>query len=106
MKKLQASYSKDFYAWALYNAELIRQGKFTKIDSENIAEELESMGKSERRELINRFAVLLEHLLKWQYQPERRGKSGKYSIKEQRFKIKILLDDSPSLNHELDAQLF
>jgi hypothetical protein len=99
------TYDTDFYAWALYNADLIRQGKFAEVDIHHVAEELESMGKSERRELISRFAVLLAHLLKWQYQPERRGNSWKYTIKEQRFEVEELLDDSPSLNHELDEQL-
>ncbi len=98
------AYDKDFYAWALYNAELMRQGKFAQVDILHVAEELESMGKSERRELINRFAVLLAHLLKWQYQPERRSNSWKYTIKEQRFEVEELLNDSPSLNHELDEQ--
>jgi hypothetical protein len=99
------TYDTDFYAWALYNADLIRQGKFAEVDIRHVAEELESMGKSERRELISRFAVLLAHLLKWRYQPERRGNSWKYTIKEQRFEVEELLDDSPSLNNELDEQL-
>ena len=80
-------YDKDFYQWTLYNAELLRQGKITEIDIQNIAEELESMGKSQKRELISRLAVLIMHLLKWQYQPEKRSHSWIETINEQRRQI-------------------
>lgn len=103
--KTQYNYHKDFYAWALHNAELIRNGSFSETDNQHIAEELESMGKSDKRELINRFAVLIAHLLKWQFQSDRRCNSWKYTIEEQRCEIKDLLEDSPSLKHELDSRL-
>lgn len=103
--KTQREYDKDFYAWTLHNAELIREGKFSEIDVENIAEELESMGRNDKRELLNRFAVLIAHLLKWQFQPERRGNSWKYTIAEQRFELADLLEESPSLKSELDKKL-
>ncbi|OJW53282.1 MAG: hypothetical protein BGO67_00840 [Alphaproteobacteria bacterium 41-28] len=99
--KHEQEYNKDFYAWVTHNAELMRQGRFSEIDTNHIIEELESMGKSERRELVNRLALLLSHLLKWHLQPGLRGNSWKYTIKEQRIKIFDLLEDSPSLNHEL-----
>jgi hypothetical protein len=99
------NYNKDFYLWALQTAQLIRENKFNEIDKEHVAEEIESMGKSDKRELVNRFALLLAHLLKWMFQPERRGNSWKYTIKEQRFEIAELLEDSPSLKKEIDAQL-
>ena len=76
-------YEKDFYAWAIHNAKLLREGKLSEVDIENIAEEIESMGKRERRELINRFAILIAHLLKWEYQPARRSKSWEHEIEEQ-----------------------
>lgn len=63
------------------------------------------MGKSDKRELINRLAVLMAHLLKWHYPSERRSNSWKSTIKEQRIKVFDLLDDSPSLNHELAEKL-
>lgn len=97
-------YDQDFYAWALRNADLLRQGKLSEIDAANIAEELESMGRSERRALVNRLAVLLAHLLKWRCQPGLRCNSWKYTIKEQRRKVCALLEDSPSLRHELHAR--
>jgi len=103
--RLQQKYSQDFYAWALNTAELLRQGKFSDVDIEHVAEEIESMGRSDKRELLNRLAILLAHLLKWQFQPERRGNSWKYTIKTQRFDITELLSESPSLNRELEKQL-
>lgn len=100
-----ATYEQDFYAWLLKSAELIRQRKFSELDVEHLAEELEGMARSDRRELINRFAVLLAHLLKWQYQPERRSKSWERTIKEQRKRIFLLLEESPSLRYEIEKKL-
>ena len=70
---VKREYERDFYSWTLHSAQLLRDGKFSEVDIENVAEEIESMGKSDKRQLINRFALLISHLLKWQYQPERRG---------------------------------
>jgi hypothetical protein len=100
------SYEADFHAWAMRNARLLRQGRLTDLDIEHIAEELESMGASERRELLSRLQVLLLHLLKYQFQPERRGKSWLLTINHQRTAIERLLEQSPSLARMLDdAQL-
>lgn len=103
-KSQQSEYDKDFYAWSLHNAALIREGKLSEVDLENVAEEIESMGKANRRELISRLAVLLAHLLKWKFQPSLRGRSWEITIKEQREEVKDQLDESPSLKHELDDQ--
>lgn len=99
------SYDKDFYSWTMRTADLLRQGKFDEIDIENVAEKIESMGRSDKRQLINRLAILMAHFLKWQYQPERRGNSWKNTIKTQRFDVVELLKDSPSLKYELDKQV-
>lgn len=99
------SYEKDFYAWAIYNAELLKQGRIAEIDLKNIAEELESMGKRDKRQIVNCLIVLLVHLLKWEFQKENRSGSWKSSIIEQRRRIIQLLEDSPSLNNELDNKL-
>jgi hypothetical protein len=104
-KSIMQEYEKDFYAWTTHNAKLLREGKLSVIDVEHIAEEIESMGKSEKRELISRLAVLLAHLLKWQFQPERQSNSWKYTIEEQRDEVLELLDESPSLKHEIDDKL-
>jgi hypothetical protein len=100
-----ASYETDFHAWALHSARLLREGKLTELDAEHIAEELEGMSASERRELLNRLQVLLLHLLKYQYQPERRGKSWLLTINHQRTAIERLLEQSPSLRGLLNADI-
>jgi hypothetical protein len=94
-------YEQDFYAWANEQAGLLRAGKLTQADIEHIAEEIESMGKTEKRELANRLTVLLSHLLKWQHQPDRRGASWEVSIINQRLDIAIHLQDNPSLKSRL-----
>ncbi len=73
-------YQRDFHAWAMRNAELIRQGRLADIDGEHVAEELESMGKSQQRALGSRLTVLLAHLLKWRHQPGGRGASWRNTI--------------------------
>jgi hypothetical protein len=103
--KIQQEYKKDFYAWALHNAALIREKRFTEIDSEHVAEEIESMGKSDKNQLTNRLIILISHLLKWRYQPNRRGKSWLLTIKEQRIRAARSLRESPSLQYELDSTL-
>lgn len=103
--KLKDEYEKDFYAWTVHNAALIREGKFSEVDMEHVAEEIESMGRSEKRELINRLAVLMAHLLKWQFQSERRSRSWEDTIEEQRMSINDLLEDNPSLKHEIDNKV-
>jgi hypothetical protein len=92
-------YEEDFYAWTQTTAALIREGKWHDLDREAVAEEIESLGKSDWRELASRIAVLLRHLLKWRYQPERRqrGRSWRSTIWEQRSRLRRLLRQSPSL---------
>jgi hypothetical protein len=90
-------YDTDFYAWALDQAARIRALAVPGLDTENVAEEIESLGRSQRSELTSRCDVLLIHLLKWIFQPERRGVSWLSTIGEQRRQIQIVLADSPSL---------
>ena len=92
-----SSYERDFYAWTKNQADLLRSGRLDEADIANIAEEIESMGRSERRELISRLQVLIAHLLKWQAQPLYRGTSWILMIREQRQTIAEHLDDNPSL---------
>ncbi|HQV23405.1 MAG: DUF29 domain-containing protein [Moraxellaceae bacterium] len=91
------AYETDIVAWANEQASLIRARRFDLLDLEHIAEEMEIMGKSEKRELANRMALLLAHLLKWQHQPARRGSSWERTIKIQRKEIAYELRDMPSL---------
>ncbi|KJV08818.1 hypothetical protein VZ95_15330 [Elstera litoralis] len=90
-------YDQDFYAWANEQANLLRTGQVSAADIEHIAEEIESMGKTEKRELANRLAVLLLHLLKWQFQPVRRGASWEATVRVQRRDLAVHLTDNPSL---------
>lgn len=94
-------YDKDFYAWSNEQAALLRSGKLSFADIENIAEEIESMGRSEKRELVNRLKVLLLHLLKWRFQPALRCKSWRLTIMEQRREVTRHLADNPSLKARL-----
>ena len=94
-------YEQDFYAWANRQADLLRAGNFAAADMAQIAEEIESMGRSEKRELVNRLAVLMLHLLKWRYQPALRGNSWRYSVMEQRRRIERHLRHNPSLRAKL-----
>jgi hypothetical protein len=89
-------YDTDFAEWTRHNAELLRSGRVSEADLEHIAEEIEDMGKREQRSLHNRFVRLIEHLLKWQCQPERRGSSWTRTIVLQRIAIQRLLDANPS----------
>ncbi len=90
-------YEADFYAWLNEQAARLRLLRVPGIDSENLAEEIESLGRSDKRELLSRSRVLLTHLLKWEYQPARRGKSWRSTILEQRLAMDLVLADSPSL---------
>lgn len=96
-------YETDFYAWTQEQAQLLRTLTFPQIDAEHLSEEIESMGRAERRQLVNRLEILLVHLLKWQYQPELRGRSWELTIAEQRRRIARLLRDNPSLRSYLFA---
>lgn len=91
------SYDHDFYAWAQEQAALLRAGKLAQADIAHIAEEIESMGKGEKRELVSRLRVLLLHLLKWKFQPGGRGSSWEASIRVQRLDLREHLIDNPSL---------
>ncbi len=90
-------YELDFAAWAERNAELLRAGRFSEVDLENVAEEIEDLAKSERRALRSRLGRLIQHLLKWQLQPEKRSTSWQRTIAQQRQAISLLLQESPSL---------
>jgi ribosomal protein L29 len=100
-----ALYDRDFYAWANEQAALLREGKLAQADIEHIAEEIESMGRTEKRELISRLTVLLLHLLKWRFQPALRGNSWRNSIRIQRREIAAHLADNPSLKAVLPSSI-
>ena len=94
---IEQDYHRDFYAWALRNAELLKAGHFGAVDIEHLVEELEDVGKSERRALESHIRNLLLHLLKWQYQPQLRDASWRQSIRNARIAVAKIVKDSPSL---------
>lgn len=100
-----ASYEKDFYGWALEQAELLKEKHFDQIDLGNLIEELEIMSARERRELISRLRVLMMHLLKWSHQPSYRGRSWELTIRNQRDELAIHLEDNPSLAPQIPTSI-
>lgn len=92
-----ASYEEDFALWAAEQGALIRAGKLDRVDLENVAEEIETLGRSERHEIQSRLTVILVHLLKWEHQPEASSNSWAASIIEARDRIAQLIEESPSL---------
>lgn len=98
-------YETDIVAWASEQARLVRSGQFELLDLEHIAEEIEDVGKSEKRELANRMVLLIAHLLKWRFQPARQGRSWQITIRNQRRAIQLHLKQVPSLKVQLsDAE--
>jgi hypothetical protein len=102
---VSTNYDTDFYAWANEQASLLRSGKLTQADIPHIAEEIESMGRTEKRELVNRLAVLLAHLLKWRFQPNLRSRSWNLTIIEQRDDVADHMADNPSLKAKLNEAM-
>lgn len=90
-------YEADFYTWANEQAALLREGKIATADVANIAEELESMGRAERNALQSQIERVLKHLLKWQHQPGRRGRSWQLTIANARDRVGHLLAQNPGL---------
>ena len=96
-----ALYDRDFYAWTQEQAALLKSGQWDQLDIPNLVEEIEALGRQERRELVNRLGILVGHLLKWQFQPQQRSKSRIATIIEQRQEVQELIADNPSLKSYL-----
>lgn len=90
-------YEADYYAWTQEQAARLRQGDFAHLDVANLIEEIESLGRSEKRELQSRLSQLLMHLLEWQHQPSKRTNSWLRTLRAQRRGVEALLDDMPLL---------
>ena len=102
-----ALHDQDFYAWLEETARLLRAGTWHDIDGNTLAEELDAVRSQERREALRRLRRLMQHLLKWQYQPGRRqtGHSWRATIRTQRAALADMLDESPSMARELPTLL-
>ena len=97
-------YEKDFYAWTQQTAVAIKNRQFDAVDWDNVVEEIESLGSSDRDKLISSLKVLIAHLLKWQYQPQKRSKSWEDTIFRERENIEEYLEDMPSLKQFLNSE--
>ena len=98
-------YETDFYAWTQEQARLLRQRRWADLDLDNLIDEVESVGGSEKREIGSRLTVLLAHLLKWKYQPGHRGSSCTGTIFEQRGQLGAIIRTSPRLRASYEAQV-
>lgn len=98
-------YERDFYSWTFRQAELLRAGRYPELDIPNIAEELESLGREQFNALVSALRVLTMHMLKWDYQPERRSRSWIVTILVQRGEFADRLADNPGLKPRLDQAL-
>ncbi|PSR18518.1 DUF29 domain-containing protein [filamentous cyanobacterium CCP3] len=90
-------YDSDYLRWLIETATLLRSGRFDQVDVLNLVEELDDMGRSEKRALESNLEVLLRHLLKYQYQLSLRSNSWRFTILERRDRIAKAFRDSPSL---------
>jgi ribosomal protein L29 len=99
---MTANYVQDFYGWTQEQAALLRAGRLSELDIGNLLEEVEAMGRGERKELASPLEVLLTHLLKWRFQPARRGNSWQSTIREQRKRIADHVMENPSLSVNLE----
>lgn len=92
-----ALYERDYALWVEQQVQLLRSGRLDQLDLPNLIEEVEDLGKSQRRAIRSNLIVVLIHLLKWQFQVERRSDGWRDSIAEHRQRIEIEIEDSPSL---------
>jgi len=98
----QTLHDTDYLQWIETTVEKLQSQDYANVDWENLIEEIADMGRSERRSLKSNLIVILVHLLKWQFQPEKRSGSWEGSIIEHRRRVKEALDDSPSLKSYLE----
>jgi iron-sulfur cluster repair protein YtfE (RIC family) len=102
---MKTDYDIDYYGWIQEQARLLRAGKVNELDLDNLAEEMESLGRQEYNELVSGLKVLIGHILKWEYQPERQTRSWLITMKTQRTEIEDILSDNPSLRTRIDEAL-
>jgi hypothetical protein len=96
-EKERAGYDRDFYSWSQEQGRLVREGRWKEVDRENVAEEIESLGREQFNKLESAIRVILMHMLKWDHQPKKRSRSWAVSIATQRVQLEQILDDNPGL---------
>jgi len=100
-----ADYERDFYAWLMEQARHVRDGRWDAIDRDNLAEEIESLGREQFNKIESALRLLLLHMLKWDHQPERRSRSWILSIEAQRLEVEDVLSDNPGLKPRIPEAL-
>src|SRR5262249_1094883 len=104
-KPAGADYDTDFYSWSLEQARLLRERQWAQIDRENIAEEIESLGREQFNKLESALRVVLIHMLKWDHQADRRSRSWVLSIDSQRVEIEHVISDNPGLKPRVNEAM-
>ena len=102
---LGAEYEHDFYSWLMEQARHLREGRFEALDCDNLAEEIESLGREQFNKLVSALRVLMAHVLKWDHQTSLRSRSWILCIQEQRLEIADVLSDNPSLKSRIDEAI-
>jgi hypothetical protein len=102
---LHVDYHRDFYSWLLEQARHLRAGRWTALDRENLAEEIESLGREQFNKLESVLRILMLHMLKRDHQPDRRGRSWWASISEQRLRLDDVLADNPGLQPRIQEAI-
>ena len=105
MEKPSAGYDRDFYSWSQEQGRLVREGRWSEVDRENVAEEIESLGREQFNKLESAIRVLLIQILKWDHQPERRSRSWSGTIATQRIGLEDVLGDNPGLKPRIDEAI-
>jgi Domain of unknown function DUF29 len=100
-----ADYSRDFYSWSIEQAHHLRAGRWNVLDRVNLADEIESLGREQFNKLESALRVLIVHMLKWDHQPDRRGRSWWATIGEQRVRIEHILADNPGLRPRIEEAI-
>ena len=102
---MRADYEHDFYSRLMEQARLVREGRWDTVDRVNLADEIESLGREQFNKLESALRVLLTHLLKWDFQPDKRTRSWALSVKDQRLAFQHVLEDKPGLKSRFDEAL-
>ena len=103
--KIAELYEQDYYLWLQETSRLLKAREFANLDLENLIEEIESLGRSERNKLISSLRLIYQHLLKWQYQPSKRSKSWSDTISRERDNVSYYIEDTPSLKNLLQDKI-
>ncbi|HMK80921.1 MAG TPA: DUF29 domain-containing protein [Xanthobacteraceae bacterium] len=101
----RASYDRDFYTWSQEQGRLVREGRWSEVDRENVAEEIESSGQEQFNKLESAIRVILIHMLKWDCQPKKRSRSWALSISAMRLDLDDVLSDNPGLKSRIDEAI-